>query len=74
MTTAVSRLIEAANLAAAGLQAVQKLRKAGANTLADAVQRECDAQCKRLVARIRNSRASAARARRAPRGRFGRFS
>ncbi len=73
MSTAISRLLMAAELAARGAQLVQQLRKAGNNEAASVLEAECTAACKQIVAIARRRRAAASRARKARRDLSGRF-
>lgn len=72
MVTAIERLITVGELVARGARVVKALRKDGNGEAAALLERECDMQCKRLIARIRRARASGARAKRRNRigGRF----
>lgn len=73
MTTALSRIIVAAELAARAAKVIKALKNDGQPEAAAVLERECNAACKRIVSVARGRRRNAARARKQNRTGNGRF-
>lgn len=73
MTTALQKVLLAAELLERGSKVVASLRKNGDTTAADVVQKACNQFARSVARRAANAMASSRRARKARRDRFGRL-